>query len=224
MRSLPELVSNGTIDSLAAAALWTLVEHGQSIFVASREGGAGKTTLLTSLLDAIPAAKIRYWVRGHNDPIAIPCESRTRTVLLVNEISGHLPAYCWGESLERVEQFANRGVQTLATIHAESTSDILAAMSSSARPSFRGYGVFLAANRGSPDGFPVVREIALLNQSKGVFVRPRTPTTLDDITGWLPAHIDTSLVVWREKTVEELSRSSTSIDPESFASVMCAPL
>jgi len=46
--SVTELIRYGTIDSLTAAYLWTLIEHGRTVMIAGGTG-AGKTTLLNVL-------------------------------------------------------------------------------------------------------------------------------------------------------------------------------
>lgn len=128
-RSLAALVADGVVGPLAAALLWSLVERGVSLTVAAESSGAGKTTLLTSLLDAIPPTRRRRFVGGvyesFDDLGSLPAHE---TALLVNEISPHLPAYCWGAALRRLLQAGSTGYQILATIHADTPDEVIASL------------------------------------------------------------------------------------------------
>ena len=51
--TLPQLISNGTLDSEAASYLWLMMELGRTIFLVGATG-TGKTTFLNTLLPLIP--------------------------------------------------------------------------------------------------------------------------------------------------------------------------
>jgi energy-coupling factor transporter ATP-binding protein EcfA2 len=128
-RSVLELVSTGVTDAQTAALLWTLVEQGHSLTVAAGPSGAGKTTLLTSLLDAIPPGRNRRFVGGIFERFQDLDELRAgETALLVNEISPHLPIYCWGPALRRLLEAASSGYQVLGTIHARTPHEIVSSL------------------------------------------------------------------------------------------------
>ena len=129
-RTLAELVADSVIDAQRAAHLWSLVEHGESVTVAAPASGIGKTTLLTALLDAIPQERPRRFVRGIHDDVSRDIPPGVPTALLVNEISPHLPIYCWGASLRSVLLRAAAGDQVLATMHAESATDVSESLTS----------------------------------------------------------------------------------------------
>ena len=129
-RSLDELVADAVLDADTATRLWSLVARGNSVTIASSASGVGKTTLLTALLDAIPQERPRRFVRGIHDDISRDAPSGVPAALLVNEISPHLPIYCWGASLRSVLTRAAAGDQVLATMHAESATDVLESLTS----------------------------------------------------------------------------------------------
>src|SRR5215211_1754230 len=95
IRSLPELVAGQLLNARMAAALWSLVEQGRSLLIAARCGGAGKSTLVTSLLDAVPPERPRCFARGVHQDQGELSRLKTGSAILVNEISPHMPIYCW---------------------------------------------------------------------------------------------------------------------------------
>ncbi|MGH2533473.1 MAG: hypothetical protein ACRDJW_14335 [Thermomicrobiales bacterium] len=130
-RSLAELVAHGVLTAEVAALLAELVTQRASIVIAADPSGAGKTTLLTALLDYLPPESRRIYVRGCFESFdflhsAAPGE----TALLVNEISGHLPAYLWGPGVRRVFDAARGGYQLAATAHARSVEDFVHGLAS----------------------------------------------------------------------------------------------
>lgn len=124
--TIRDLIANRTIDTDLAAWLWLLIEAGASTLVCAGPGGAGKTTLLTALTAFLNPARAPYVVRGAYDPLdAIKELPPAETVLLVNEISGHLPIYLWGAGARRVFDAAGNGAQLLATAHATTVDEAI---------------------------------------------------------------------------------------------------
>ena len=121
LRTIRDLVRDGTLTAETAALLWTLLARRASIVVAAGPGGAGKTTLLTALLDLLPVDTRRVYVRGCYESFAFlddPTTDPDQTYLLVNEISAHLPIYLWGPAVLRVLDTARGGYRLAATAHA----------------------------------------------------------------------------------------------------------
>ena len=121
--SIGDLLRDGTLDLESAAVLWAALARRSSLAVIAGPSGAGKTTVLTALLDFLPPGMRRVYLRGcfetfsfQDDPAVVPND----TVLLVNEISSHLPVYLWGPAVERALGAAEDGFTLLATAHAES--------------------------------------------------------------------------------------------------------
>ena len=149
-RSIVELVRAGTLDAELAAMLWVLIEGRVPIVVAAAEPGTGKTTLLAALLDFLPpgirtvelegATETFDWLPQatelgwHRDPthrIDAPTGPPIRpddTVLLVPELSDHLPSYTWGEEARIAVRAATIGYGLAATIHADSLDEVFDAL------------------------------------------------------------------------------------------------
>lgn len=124
--TIEDLVSQKVLDQPSADQLTRLVAQGASTIACAMPSGAGKTTLLTSLLPFVSASRVPYFVRGMFDPLSgLDAVDPQRQVLLVNEISPHLPIYLWGASVCRVVDRALRGAQLLATAHAESPASFI---------------------------------------------------------------------------------------------------
>jgi hypothetical protein len=51
-----------------------------------------------------------------------------QATLLVNEMSDHLPIYCWDRCAKRVLALAASGFQVLATVHAGTSSEFISNM------------------------------------------------------------------------------------------------
>jgi hypothetical protein len=131
--TLVDLVAAGMLTARQAALLWTAVERGDSLCIAAGPSGAGKSTTLTSLLGAIPGARRRVFIRGMYETFAFRRELRAdQAVLLVNEISPHLPIYCWGDAVRGLLQSGRDGYQVLATAHALTPHDLVQSLA--ARP------------------------------------------------------------------------------------------
>ena len=132
-RTVADLVRQHVMSPATAALLWALLARRASIAVVADPRGAGKTTLLTALLDFLPAGTRRLYLRGCYEPFAFlddPTVEPSRSVLLVNEISAHLPSYLWGSAVRRVLQATARGFALAVTAHASSVEDLVAMLAS----------------------------------------------------------------------------------------------
>jgi hypothetical protein len=144
-RSIVELIRAGTLDAQLAATLWLLIEGRVPVVVGALPRGAGKTTLLEALLaflppgvrtvelegametfDWLPQAPELGWRRPpspihreHTPPIR-----PDNTVLVIPELSDHLPSYTWGAEARIAIRAAVIGYGLAATIHADSLDDV----------------------------------------------------------------------------------------------------
>ena len=145
-RSIVEMIRAGTLDAELAAMLWVLIEGRVPIIVAAAEQGTGKSTLLTALLDFLPpgvrtvelegATESFDWLPqatelGWDGHAGLPGDAADRppfrpddTVLLVPELSDHLPSYTWGEEARIAVRAASIGYGLAATIHADSLDEV----------------------------------------------------------------------------------------------------
>ena len=143
-RSIVELIRAGTLDAELAATLWVLIEGRVPLIVGALPRLAGKTTLLDALLmflpsgvrtvelegametfDWLPQAPELGWRRPasplpHDHPPVRPDD----TVLLIHELSDHLPSYTWGAEARIAIRAASIGYGLAATIHADSLDDV----------------------------------------------------------------------------------------------------
>ncbi|MCC6314187.1 MAG: hypothetical protein IT337_09230 [Thermomicrobiales bacterium] len=118
---LPDLIVGGALSAPVAALLLAAMARGASIVVVAEPSGAGKTTLLTALTRRLPSPVRRCYLRGCYDRLTLlndPTVDPTQTVLLINEISPHLPHYLWGDGVGRVLAATERGFRLAATAHA----------------------------------------------------------------------------------------------------------
>ena len=149
-RSITELIRAGTLDAELTAMLWVLLEARVPIIVAAEAEGIGKTTLLVALLDFLPAgvrtvelagsgetfgwlpqATELGWRRATTPPPPAPDEALVRpdsTVLVIPELSDHLPSYTWGEEARVAIRAASVGYGLAATIRADSLEEVLDAL------------------------------------------------------------------------------------------------
>ena len=153
-RSIVELIRAGTLDAELAATLWVLIEGRVPVMVAARDRQVGKSTLLGTLLDFLPsgvrtielegAMETFDWLpqapelgwrsppRGealgrrvlgrsaaHTPPIR-----PDNTVLLIPELSDHLPSYTWGAEARIAIRAVSIGYGLAATIHADSLDEV----------------------------------------------------------------------------------------------------
>lgn len=127
-RSLLELMTAGVVDTKTAAFLSAHLARRGSLVVVAGPSGAGKTTLVTALAGLLPAAERRIYLRGVYEPFAFLNDSDIipeRSVLMVNEISPHLPIYLWGPAARRTLGCAALGFRILATAHAEAAREVV---------------------------------------------------------------------------------------------------
>jgi hypothetical protein len=122
--SITEILGARDLDARTAALCWLTLESHGSILIAAEPPHSGKTTTLTAFLDLLPSDVRRVFVRGwaetfdyvrHTDP--------ARTLLLVNELSSHLPVYLWGPKAVRVFETLRGGYALASTLHADSAEE-----------------------------------------------------------------------------------------------------
>ena len=125
--SITQILAAGNLDERTAALCWLVLESHGSMLIAAEEPHSGKTTTLTALLDLLPRDVRRVFVRGwaetfdyvrHTDPAS--------TLLLVNELSSHLPVYLWGPKAVRTFRSLSRGYALASTLHADSAEEAAA--------------------------------------------------------------------------------------------------
>ncbi len=125
-RSLPWLVNSQFISLRSAAFLSLAVECRRSLIVAARPLKAGKTTTLTALIDFLPPATDRIYIRGVYERFAFLNEvASDQAYILCNEISAHLPAYLWGRGVRQLFEAINVGYPMATTMHASSGAEAL---------------------------------------------------------------------------------------------------
>lgn len=127
-RTMVDLLRERVITPAVAAMLWAALTRRRSIVVAAGPRGVGKTTLLTALLDFLPPGTRRLYLRGCYESFAFLDDATvfpSDSVLLVNEISPHLPAYLWGPGVRRLFQAARNGFMFAATAHASTVGDLV---------------------------------------------------------------------------------------------------
>ena len=144
-RSIVELLRAGTLDAELAATVWVLIEGRVPVIVAADGGGAGKTTLLDALLTFLPDGVTTHELAGSSETFdwlpqatelgwqgALPTRAGTvrpdTTVLLVPELSDHLPTYTWGAEARIAIRAASVGYGLAATIHADSLDEVFVAL------------------------------------------------------------------------------------------------
>ena len=148
-RSIVELIRAGTLDAELAATLWVLIEGRVPIVVAAQAQAVGKTTLLSALLDFLPPGTRTVELAGASETFdwlpqapelgwhrrATPTTTQQSppiqphdTVLLIPELSDHLPSYTWGPQARIVIRAASIGYGLAATIHADTLEDVFEAL------------------------------------------------------------------------------------------------
>ena len=124
--SIVELVAAGNFSVHTAALLWLLIEARASIIVAANPSSAGKTTTLSALSDFLPPTVDRLYLRGWQETFAWRATADpTRTYLLCNEISAHLPIYLWGDNVAHLFDAAVAGFGFGATMHADTAEEVI---------------------------------------------------------------------------------------------------
>ncbi|CAA9550040.1 MAG: hypothetical protein AVDCRST_MAG33-811 [uncultured Thermomicrobiales bacterium] len=125
--SLRQLIATGVLSIDAAALLVLLAGHRASVLVIAASARAGKSTLLEALLPWYPDGHRRIRLRGSFETFAWEQDPRFRpdqSVLVAEEISGHLPTYLWGPGVARFLGWRDRGCALAATAHGDSLGDI----------------------------------------------------------------------------------------------------
>ena len=140
-RSVVELLQAGTLDAELAATLWVLIEGRVPVIVAADGGGAGKTTLLDALLQFLPDGVATHELAGASEtfdwlpqatelgwqgapPTTAGSVRPDTAVLLVPELSDHLPTYTWGAEARIAIRAASIGYGLAATIHADTLEEV----------------------------------------------------------------------------------------------------
>jgi ABC-type glutathione transport system ATPase component len=107
------------------------VRNGGSLVVAALRSGTGKSTVAHALIDVLPPERPRIYLRGQAETFErvrpVPANAAT---ILVNEMSDHLPVYCWGQCARRVLDLAAKGYQVIATVHADRPEALIALLRS----------------------------------------------------------------------------------------------
>lgn len=146
-RSIVELIRDGTLDSELAAQVWLLVGARVPIVVAAEAQNVGKSTLLFALMAFLPPDVRVVELAGETETFAwLPQASELgwpgiarpapdgdhvrpeSTVLLVPELSDHLPAYTWGAAARVAMRAASIGYGLAATIHADALDEVFDAL------------------------------------------------------------------------------------------------
>ena len=125
--SITELVRAGNMDTRTAALCWMVIEAHGSLLIAGEQPHSGKTTTLTALLDFLPHDVRRIFVRGWSETFDFLTQTRPQeTLLLVNELSSHLPVYLWGPKAVRTFATLRDGYAIGSTLHADSADEAIA--------------------------------------------------------------------------------------------------
>lgn len=125
--SITEIVRAGNMDPRTAALCGMAIEAHGSLLIAAEHPHSGKTTTLTALLDYLPLATRRVYIRGWSETFDFVAQTRPEeTILLVNELSSHLPVYLWGPKAVRTFATLRRGYALGSTLHADSAEETVA--------------------------------------------------------------------------------------------------
>lgn len=125
--SIPRLIEAGDLDVRVAAVLWVIMERSPSVIIAAMPRLAGKTTLLTALLDFLSPEMRPIYLRGKYETFDfIPYPDPSAGLLLVNELSDHLPYYLWDEGARGALELLVQGFSLSATMHTDSPEDVAA--------------------------------------------------------------------------------------------------
>jgi hypothetical protein len=125
--SITQLLEAGNMDARTAALCGMAIESHGSLLIAAEQPHSGKTTTLTALLDFLPNATRRIFIRGWAETFDFLGQTKPETTLLLaNELSSHLPVYLWGPKAVRVFTTLRRGYALASTLHADSCDEALA--------------------------------------------------------------------------------------------------
>jgi hypothetical protein len=126
IKTLGELIADGTLPAPDAAFSLLLLERGVSLFVISEASGAGKSSLLHTLLVQATIDREPIYLRGSYETFDfLESADPARSIILVNEISPHLPAYLWGRPVQRLFEALSAGFQVAGTAHAATPAQFL---------------------------------------------------------------------------------------------------
>lgn len=124
--SAVEIVGSRSMDARLMATLWAVMARRRGVMLASEAPQAGKTTTLSALVDFLPDDTVGIFLRGWAQDISWSDEvGPDRGVLLVNEMSDHLPIYVWGRNARAALELAGRGYGFGGTMHADSLDEAL---------------------------------------------------------------------------------------------------
>lgn len=122
--SITEIVRAGNMDTRTAAVCGMAIEAHGSMLISAEHPHSGKTTTLTALLDYLPIATRRVFIRGWSETFDYLKQTRPeQTLLLANELSSHLPVYLWGPKAVKVFETLRRGYALGSTLHADSAEE-----------------------------------------------------------------------------------------------------
>jgi hypothetical protein len=125
--SITEIIRAGNMDPRTAALCGMAIEAHGSLLISAEEPHSGKTTTLTALLDYLPQAIRRVFIRGWSETFDYLRQTDPlETILLANELSSHLPVYLWGPKAVRVFSTLERGYALGSTLHADSAEEAVA--------------------------------------------------------------------------------------------------
>lgn len=124
--SVSELLAAGNLDARTAALCWMVLEAHGSLLIAAEQPHSGKTTTVTSFLDFLPNETRRVFVRGWAETFDFVGQTDPRrTLLLVNELSSHLPVYLWGRKAVKTFRTLRSGYALVGTLHADSAEEAI---------------------------------------------------------------------------------------------------
>jgi len=127
--SAVEIMRSGSIDARLMATLWAVMSRRRGVMLASEAPQAGKTTTLSALIDFLPEHTVGVFLRGWAQDMSWTDEiGPDRGVLLINELSDHLPIYVWGPNGRDALRLAGSGYGFGGTMHADSLDEALACL------------------------------------------------------------------------------------------------
>jgi len=125
--SITQILQAGNMDARTAAMCGMAIEAHGSLLIAAEQPHSGKTTTLTALLDFLPNATRRIFIRGWAETFDFLTQTKPDdTILLANELSSHLPVYLWGPKAIRVFETLRHGYALGSTLHADTADEALA--------------------------------------------------------------------------------------------------
>lgn len=127
--SAVEIVQTGSLDARLMAAVWAVMARRRGLMLASEAPQAGKTTTLSAAIDFLPDATVGVFLRGWSQDMSWTDEiGPERGVVLVNEMSDHLPIYVWGANARAALKLAASGYGFGGTMHADSLDEAVACL------------------------------------------------------------------------------------------------